>query len=233
MSNNLYSIETEKSDFVLIGKSSQSGTNKRLCFHSVENGKVGAEVPFLKETAQRIFSIFNELEYTPKHFEGLIPNDILFAQDSKSKGLKMGWIVKSCTKQLDFNKEYKHLSGAYRIPTLFFYFHRSLKVYAITDQDSKNITGETQLYQAPFFNVSNAGNVCMGNVNLKLTDKFLTFEKCRNYLENSFWNSQFTHSNFGELITEEYLVKNQNNSAWTKKELAASPSLTINKILSL
>jgi PRTRC genetic system protein B len=233
MSNNLYNIETEKSDFVLIGKSSDSGNNQRLCYHPVENGKVGAELPFLKETAQSIFSLFDDLEHTPKHFEGLIPSDILFAQDSKSKGLKMGWIVKPCVKQLDFNQNYKHLSGAYRLPTLFFYYHGSLSVYAITDQDSKNITGETQLYHAPFFNVNYRGSVCMGNVNLRVTEKFLTFEKCRNYLENSFWNSQFTHSNFKELITEEYLVKNQNNSSWTKKELTPNSTLTINKILSL
>lgn len=233
MNNLLQHIETETTEFVLIGKSTKSG-NKRLAFHPVRDEKVCEEIPFLKETAQNIFSIFNDLEYNPKRFEGLIPNNIIFAQDSKKNGLKLAWTLKSCAKYLVFSDDYKHLTGAYNLPTLLFYYcKKGLKVFAITDQDSKKINGETPLYHAPFFNVNSSGNVCMGNVNLSLVKDLLTFEKAQKYIEDSFFHSQFTHSNFKELVSEEYLLINKNNRSWTKKELKASFDKTINDVLSL
>lgn len=232
--NNLLHIETETTEFVLIGKNTNSGS-KRLAYHPVRNEKVCEEIPFLKETAQNIFSLFNDLEYNSKRFEGLIPNNIVFAQDNKKNGLKLAWILKPCVKHLVFNDNYKHLTGAYNLPTLFFYYSskKGLKVFAITDQDSKKINGDTPLYHAPFFNVNSSGNVCMGNVNLSLVNDLLTFEKSQKHIEDSFFNSQFTHSNFKELVSEEYLLMNKNNSSWTKKELKASFEKTINDVLSL
>lgn len=222
----------ETTDFVLIGKSSIRGN--RLCLHKVKNEKIGAETPFLKETAQKIFAQFSEYkeEHKPKIFEGLIPKNIILANDTATNGLAIIWTVEKQYKKLSFGSDCKKEGlnfDYYSIPKLLFYFKNShLWVYAISD-DTTFIDENTPLFKAPFYNVYENGSICMGNVNLQKAKKFLSFNKIQVYLENVFFQSFFTHSN-DKAITVDYILKNQNAKFWNKKNLF-STELTIKTIL--
>ena len=99
---------------------------------------------------------------------------------------------------------------------IFKYSNKSLSVFAIVDNE--RINADSELYQAPFFNVNSYGNVCMGNVNINLVEKFKTFDKCKDFLENSFFNSFFTHSN-SDNINKEYLLSLEMNKVFNNKNL--------------
>lgn len=217
----LYTPSEEVTEFVLIGKAIND--RKRICLHPVKNERIGAEIPFTKDSAKKIFSLFSDYKYEQKVFEGLIPKEIIYAKDNHDKGLKMIWIVKKSNRKLFFseqNKEDGLISENYNLPTLIFkYSDRKLFVYAICDANSNNINQDTELFHAPFYNVNGNGAVCMGNVNLNKVQKFKTFDKCKEFLESSFFNSYFTHSNFGEKITPEYLQKIKNEKIFNIQNL--------------
>ena len=224
-------ISIESTEFVLIGKSSLKG--KRLSFHTVENEMIGAEIPFLESVAKNIFSLFNTADdnYHVKTFEGLIPTSILFARDCQEKGTHLIWHVKKQLRKLSFSEKCKITSETYSIPHLVFSFKNgNLAVYAVDDVDSISINENTPLYNAPFYNTYADGKICMGNVDLKKANSFLSFEKTVTYLENVFFNSVFTHSN-NELITRDYLIKNYNTGTWNKKNLFKSSSLILKNLL--
>ena len=229
---NLYTPSQEITEFVLIGKAIQK--NKRICLHEVVDEKIGAEIPFTLESAQKIFSMFSEYKYEHKVFEGLIPKDIIYAKDSKEKGVQLVWIVPKAKRKLFFSEDNKNdelISEEYNIPTLVFkYSRKSLSVYAVCDANANNITQDTELFQAPFYNVSEQGFVCMGNVNINKVSKFKTFDKCKEFLETSFFNSYFTHSNNEKIITPEYLLKIKNEKIFNTQNLFKT-KLNLNSIL--
>ena len=213
-----YTPQIEVTEFVLIGKNSSIG--KRICLHPVKNEVLGAEIPFTKESAKKIFSLFENYKYEKKDFEGLIPNEIIYAKDSINKGLQLVWSVKKGNRKLFYSEENEKqglLTKEYLLPTLIFkYSNKSLSVFAIVDNE--RINADSELYQAPFFNVNSYGNVCMGNVNINLVEKFKTFDKCKDFLENSFFNSFFTHSN-SDNINKEYLLSLEMNKVFNNKNL--------------
>lgn len=213
-----YTPQIEVTEFVLIGKNSSIG--KRICLHPVKNEILGAEIPFTKESAKKIFSLFENYKYEKKDFEGLIPNEIIYAKDSINKGLQLVWSVKKGNRKLFYSEENEKqglLTKEYLLPTLIFkYSNKSLSVFAMVDNE--RINADSELYQAPFFNVNSYGNVCMGNVNINLVEKFKTFDKCKDFLENSFFNSFFTHSN-SDNITKDYLLSLEMNKVFNNKNL--------------
>lgn len=228
----LYSPSEEITEFVLIGK--KINDVKRIALHPVVNQKISAEIPFTKDSAKKIFSLFSDYKYENKVFEGLIPKEIIFAKDDYEKGLKIIWIANKSTRKIFFSETTKNdglISEDYNVPTLIFkYSNKKLSVFAICDSSSKNINQDTELYHAPFYNVDSDGAICMGNVNINMVQKFKTFEKCKEFLEKSFFNSFFTHSNFKQKITPEYLLKMKNEKFFNANNLIKS-NKNLNSIL--
>lgn len=68
-------------------------------------------------------------------------------------------------------------------------------VFALTDNSRP--TADTQLYQAPYFNVSNSGWICTGNVDVTSNPNAADIE---HYETNEFFRSRFTHPNAAKLI---------------------------------
>ena len=63
-----------------------------------------------------------------------------------------------------------------------------LNVYACKDREP---TEKTELYAAPFFNVTQA-SVCMGSARIE-KPKDLTYAKLLEYWERKFWLTEFSH----------------------------------------
>ena len=68
------------------------------------------------------------------------------------------------------------------------FFKEALNVYACKDREP---TEKTELYAAPFFNVTQA-SVCLGSARIE-KPKDLTYAKLLEYWERKFWLTEFSH----------------------------------------
>ena len=75
-------------------------------------------------------------------------------------------------------------------PLLWIASRNSLFVFALASNHRP--TERTELYDAPFFNVYENGNVCMGNVDIRIK-KTASVEEFTTAWENYFFNSYFSH----------------------------------------
>lgn len=77
----------------------------------------------------------------------------------------------------------------------------SLSIYAYKD---KKLTEKTDLYAAPFFNVTGA-NVCLGSAKID-KPRDLTYKNLLEYWEKKFWLTEFSHLGGGGNPTRSNLV---------------------------
>ena len=83
--------------------------------------------------------------------------------------------------------------GVAPVPALIWLAERdSLYVFAV--KDSERPTPETELFQAPFFNVWARGQICIGSAQ-RPSESSASDPKA---WEAMFWSSRFTHPNFKE-----------------------------------
>ena len=68
--------------------------------------------------------------------------------------------------------------------------NESLSVFAL--KGNKKPTVDTKLYHAPFFNVYQSGNVCMGTVDVTVKQESCLEDFIKKW-EDYFWNSYFSH----------------------------------------
>ena len=67
---------------------------------------------------------------------------------------------------------------------------RSLKIFALPN--NRRPTEKTELFYAPFFNVYEDGNVCMGTVDVNIQNS-TSLEEFTKKWEDYFFNSYFSH----------------------------------------
>lgn len=177
-----------------------------LCFYSnsVIHHEYDSKTNSLSQgsllTTNSLKAIFNfvledtSLKKTEYGFASIIPSNVL---KFSSKSKRIVWVTPEREKKLLYQKSCPVKSGKYRIPAMAWVLKgNSLDVYAL--QSTENITEKTKLYNAPFFNISYAGLVCMGNA--VFDNKFTDYSKIIIDVENKFFNSYFTHSNNNELL---------------------------------
>ena len=79
----------------------------------------------------------------------------------------MIWYTKAGKRQLYFSENLEIQSGTAEVPAmLWLATQRSLKIFALSS--NRRPTEKTSLFYAPFFNVYENGNVCMGTVNIDI-----------------------------------------------------------------
>ena len=82
-------------------------------------------------------------------------------------------------------------NGTAEVPALIWLAtQRSLKVFALSS--NRRPTEKTSLFYAPFFNVYENGNVCMGTVNINIQNS-ASVEEFTEKWEEYFFNSYFSH----------------------------------------
>lgn len=201
---------TVTTDFALIGKS--CGQRKIFELHKVDKGRIGAQIPFSKKTAERIFSIFDSERYVPKSFKGFIPKNVVIAKDGPTDGMHLIWTVKEAPRTLYFSNSSGIKTGVYAVPDLIFRYKAN--VLQVLATKTVKVDGNTALFHAPFFNVYTTGNICMGNVNVHRSERFESFDGVMEFLENAFFNSVFTHSN-NPLIDAQLIQRTQGQKTYT------------------
>lgn len=136
----------------------------------------------------------------------LLPAEILHLDPIHSKVV---WYSKAQIRDLHFSKGLGLTDGPAHVPAMLWIADRKkLNVYAL--KSNKRPTLDTEIFHAPFFNLYENGNVCMGTVNVDQdnTDTVELFIKK--------WEQYFFHSNFSHLIAGHNPIKGNCIQLWEK-----------------
>ncbi|MRJ09334.1 PRTRC system protein B [Ornithobacterium rhinotracheale] len=121
--------------------------------------------------------------------KGIIPTNVLHINPSKKGSLI--WYTKAQKRTLYFVESLEIPSGtAYTPPLLWKATKQSLSIYAL--KSNRRPQEHTKLYYAPFFNVYENSNVCMGSVNIDIKET-TSLEDFIQAWETYFFESYFSH----------------------------------------
>ncbi|SEI89155.1 PRTRC system protein B [Myroides marinus] len=122
--------------------------------------------------------------------KGILPTNILHINPSE-KGTVL-WYTKAQKRQLYFVSGLGIPNGKAQVPPMLWVADKSsLTVFALTA--NRRPTEKTPLHYAPFFNIYEKGNVCMGTVSIGIKNSSSVEEFIQAW-EDYFFNSYFSHS---------------------------------------
>lgn len=163
--------------------------------------------------------------------KGIINPNVLYTDPSENGSVM--WFTKATCRNLFFVEGLGIPSGMAGVPALLWIANREkLNVYALKT-DRRPMEG-TPLYHAPFFNVYENGNVCMGSVDVNIR-RSASLEEFTAAWESYFFNSYFSH-----LVQHYNPVQGNCVSLWKKlrqtggafpKEVLKKTGRTIKNIL--
>ena len=97
---------------------------------------------------------------------GILSTRILQINPNAENGSAI-WYTKSMKRQLYFTENLEIPNGMAEVPAILWLANkRSLKIFALSS--NRRPTEKTELFYAPFFNVYEDGNVCMGTVDVNI-----------------------------------------------------------------
>lgn len=121
--------------------------------------------------------------------KGILPTNILHI-NPREKGSVL-WYTKEQQRQLYFVDNLGIPNGKAQLPPILWYANKnSLFVFGLAS--GRRPTEKTPLHYAPFFNVYENGNVCMGTVNIEIQNS-ASLEEFTTAWEDYFFNSYFSH----------------------------------------
>ena len=121
--------------------------------------------------------------------KGILPTHILHINPSENGSVL--WFTKSMKRQLYFTENLEIPNGMAQVPAMLWLANkRSLKIFALSS--NRRPTEKTHLFYAPFFNVYEDGNVCMGTVDVNIQNSN-SLEEFTKKWEDYFFNSYFSH----------------------------------------
>jgi PRTRC genetic system protein B len=121
--------------------------------------------------------------------KGILPTNILHINPSK-KGTVL-WYTKAQLRKLYFVDGLDIPNGKAQIPPMLWLASKST-LYVFALKGNRRPTENTPLNYAPFFNVYENGNVCMGTVNIEIKNS-ASVEEFIAAWEDYFFNSYFSH----------------------------------------
>lgn len=120
---------------------------------------------------------------------GILPAHVL--QINPSENGSVLWFTKSMKRQLFFTENLEIPNGMAEVPAMLWSANkRGLKIYALAN--NRRPSENTPLFFAPFFNVYENGNVCMGTVDVHIQNSTSLEEFIKKW-EDYFFNSYFSH----------------------------------------
>lgn len=184
--------------------------------HVIEGGKIMAGKPLKQETIEGMVGVFFDHQQSQARIAGFIPENLLQFVHLPGGHFKMTWYRPAERHVLHFENALKIPTGeAWCPPMVWSIDKKTLSIYALSD--NKRPTPETKIYRAPFHNVDDDGDVCLGSAKVaKPTER--TYSAIMKYWEDLFWLSIFTHLSSGTSPT-----KTNVNMLW--KRLIANKKL--------
>ena len=134
--------------------------------------------------------------------KGILPTNILHINPSAEKATVL-WYTKAKQRQLYFVDSLGIPNGKAQVPPMLWLASKnSLSVFALAND--RRPTEKTPLHYAPFFNIYEKGNVCMGTVSIDIKNS-ASVEEFIQAWEHYFFNSYFSHS-LCENLTKKNIV---------------------------
>ncbi len=151
---------------------------------------VNAHPLTVKEAQALAMALSTEKDTAFLKAKGVMPANILNINPIEDSGTLV-WHTKRQKRQLYFAENLGLPSGMANVPAMVWKASRNtVAVFAVrSDRRPKE---NTPLYHAPFFNVYDDGNVCMGTVDIDIENSASAEEFMRAW-ETYFFNSYFTH----------------------------------------
>ena len=144
--------------------------------------------------------------------KGILPTNILHINPSE-KGTVL-WYTKTQQRKLYFVDSLGIPSGISQVPPMLWLASKSsLTVFALAND--RRPTEKTPLHYAPFFNIYEKGNVCMGTVSVDIKNS-ASVEEFIQAWEHYFFNSYFSHS-LCENLTKKNIVNLWKDLIYTDK----------------
>lgn len=177
-------------------------------FDMDKNGNPVNAHPLTEREAKALIKALNTDTEKNKAFlkpKGILPVNVLHINPSENGSVL--WFSKSGKRKMYFTASLDIPSGTAEVPAMLWYADKQhLTVFAlVSDRRPKE---KTALYHAPFFNVYEEGNVCMGTVNVNIKNSASVQEFIQAW-EDYFFNSYFSH-----LLNEHNPVKGNCVSLW-------------------
>lgn len=136
-----------------------------------------------------MFQSANDLKNGYLNAEGLIPSKVLHINHAAKSTVI--WFTPKQERAVFFASLLDIPSGEAKVPPMIWKADdEQVAVYALRNNRKPSIN--TTLYHAPFFNVYQNGNVCMGTVNIQIAKNCFLGDFMEQW-ENYFWNSYFSH----------------------------------------
>ena len=133
--------------------------------------------------------------------KGILPTNILHISPSE-KGTVL-WYTKTQQRQIYFVDSLGIPNGKAQVPPMLWLASKSsLTVFALAND--RRPTEKTPLHYAPYFNIYEKGNVCMGTVGIDIKNS-ASVEEFIQAWEHYFFNSYFSHS-LCENLTKKNIV---------------------------
>jgi len=176
----------------------------------------------IKESGEIADALGNSRELK-SHFVNeatLLPPNVLYVNNDR-KG-SVVWHTTSKKVNLFFHRILEIPDGFAHVPAMLWKADKdSLSVWAM--KDNKRPTDETPLYHAPFFNVYDRGNVCMGNVRKHIPNG-CTLGDFISLWEKYFFNSTFSHTIRGGAVSGGEL------DAFWKKQMSIGSKFPVQRL---
>lgn len=180
-----------------------------------EQGRMGAGIPVTYEFMNTLLESYTEEMSGVPH--GRMPSNMLWC-DSRKGREKYIWYNPPQKRQMYFKKNLGISDGIFDMPGIIYIACRdSLNVFAFKGEKTEE---DTELYCAPYFNVSGS-TVCLGTSSLKKPED-PDFISLMEYWEKRFWLSEFSHLGSGGNPTHGNLVsvtENARNHSFNLEEL--------------
>ena len=133
--------------------------------------------------------------------KGILPTNILHINPSEKSTVL--WYTKAQQRQLYFVNGLGIPNGIAQVPAMLWLASKSsLTVFALSND--RRPTEKTPLHYAPFLNIYEKGNVCMGTVSIDIKNS-ASVEEFIQAWEHYFFNSYFSHS-LCENLTKKNIV---------------------------
>jgi len=157
-----------------------------------ENGCPVNPRPLSVKEAQGLAKALDTRKAAAKAFlkpKGLLPSYVLHINPSEDGSVV--WYTKPQTQKLYFSESLGIASQELPLPSLVWAANKSrLFVYAVATKGKPRLS--TPLFNAPFFNLYHNGNVCMGSVDVRISQS-AALEEFIAAWEGYFFGSYFSH----------------------------------------
>lgn len=175
-----------------------------LYVESYDIGRNGQPInahPLTIREMMGLADIFNSSRELDNHFlcsKGLLPEQVLYV-DQKQNGFAI-WYTPPMVQDLFFTENLGVPSGRAHLPALLWKASKDrLYIFALKKKGRPTLNAE--IYHAPFLNIYTGGNVCMGTVNIDISEH-THLEQFIQLWQDYFFRSDFSHSINGNSSTK-------------------------------